>query len=554
MKFTREQIEAMSREDKINFLRGADELEERQRTEYCRYFKPYESRRTPGYYPQLDILTAPTKVRIAEAGNRAGKTIAEMMDCIMTVEKRHPTWDPVKGKVKELPPGKNPIDMFPVDFDAPVNDKTPIRARLCSLDFDFIEDVHIPMLQSLVVRSHLRGGIWDSAWDKAHNKLHWKDRSYLQFKSFESPPTKFGGATLHWVGHDETCKDYNIWLQNFARTAEVRGRLMITLTHIKGRTSWEFQNIIAKADENPEISKFNMAILDNPYIPEDEIEKLAYGMSEDEYRTIILGEAVSLGGLVYPHFNRDVHIVPNEPIPANWPKFLFCDPHEGKPTVFIWIAVSPYYEPLQDYYVYRELFTNKGIEQQVDMVRHLTAGECLAGKFCDSRMNKTNRLVGGVNYFEEYEKYGLDFMPTKNDPGSKEPGIQLVKDALRCRFETKKPRLLFMQDTLENDPGLYVSTIKGSRAAWECESYSYRDPDMTDKQMYRELTVDKDDDAITLTRYGLMEKLDLSHGIGKPFGAQQGGMTLGISPDGRIYVPNAQQIETFGQKQFWDYH
>lgn len=524
--------------------------------EAVRFIRPYESRLRPGVYPQLEIWADSHKIRAIGAGNRAGKTMTMLFDAICTIEKRHPFWDPVEGCAKALPPETSALDMFPVDFDKPVPYKQPIRARLCTLDHDFAKDVHIPLLQSMVVKKNLKGGSWESAWREADKKLIWADNSYLQFRSFESDETKFGGSTLHWVGHDELCKNYQIWVQNMARTMESKGRLMIVLTPIKGRNVWEYRKLFAKRKSNPDISIHSISVAENPYIPDDEVKKMAFGLSADDRKIIIDGEFISKGGLVYGGFDPKSHVVTPFDIPRGWPRFLLCDPHVRKPTMFIWAAVSPDPKPFQRYYIYRELATSRPIPEQCNMVKALSAGERLSMCWCDSKMNITNNLIeGSINYYEEYAQSGLVFDPAPNTPNSKEPGIRKVKDYLKREFVSGTPRLMFFAGCFEHDHDIKdMDTIEGSRAAWECNNYSYRKPDQTDSEIHRELTVDVDDDAITLVRYLVMIEPDITFGLGN--GLDSAKVDAFIKPDGSIVFPNDIQDQfLYNEKNFLgNYH
>lgn len=61
------------------------------------------------------------------------------------------------------------------------------------------------------------------------------------------------------------------------------------------------------------------------------------------------------GQLVYPEFDRDLHVIRHEDIPPLLCRFMAIDPHPRTPHAALWIGVGrPDHHGRSDYYVYRE--------------------------------------------------------------------------------------------------------------------------------------------------------------------------------------------------------
>ena len=51
----------------------------------------------------------------------------------------------------------------------------------------------------------------------------------------------------------------------------------------------------------------------------------------DEMDARVDGKFTHVQGRIYKVWNRDVHVIPDMPIPENWPVFMMCDPHDTRP-------------------------------------------------------------------------------------------------------------------------------------------------------------------------------------------------------------------------------
>ena len=63
------------------------------------------------------------------------------------------------------------------------------------------------------------------------------------------------------------------------------------------------------------------------------------------------------GQLVYPDFDRDLHVIRHEDIPASLCRYMSIDPHPRTPHAQLWIGIGkPDHHGRSDWYVYREFW------------------------------------------------------------------------------------------------------------------------------------------------------------------------------------------------------
>ena len=89
-------------------------------------------------------------------------------------------------------------------------------------------------------------------------------------------------------------------------------RQIWSATNPAGPSHWAYKRFFAEKSDNREVIKASS--LDNPYIPADYVQSLKE-MDKTAYKRYVLGEWVALDGLVFPTFDRNIHvkkISPNE--------------------------------------------------------------------------------------------------------------------------------------------------------------------------------------------------------------------------------------------------
>jgi hypothetical protein len=183
------------------------------------------------------------------------------------------------------------------------------------------------------------------------NKLELTNGWTIWCFSSEGEPPQGYQADLIWIDEDVT---------NEAFVGESQARL----ADRKGRFVWSAMpwsrndallGLCERADraadegqENPIIRKFTFRFLDNAFIDAEEKRKNLErwsALGADEVRMRAEGEFTTESTLMYPTFNRSVHILPRselpEGIPPEWTRYVSIDPgHAVMATLFA--AVPPH--------------------------------------------------------------------------------------------------------------------------------------------------------------------------------------------------------------------
>lgn len=315
LKITRAQLAAMSAEDLLELERVESQHEANPLLSYV----PHER--------QLLVHGSPKRLRCAFGGNQSGKTTVGLVDDLIQCIDRSVVPDHLRSYKR---------------FDPPFHCRVVIPDLGNSL-----EGVSLAKLREWCPPDQLIGGSFQSAWSKPLRVLSFKNGSWLQFMSNDQEIEKFGGASLDRVHYDEEPRR-DIHVESLFRVAARRGDLLLTMTPLLGM-SWVFEEIYepwekARSEDREleDIECVLMDIDDNPHM--DEAGKrwaLAGVSSEEERQARKSGRFVSFGGLIYPEFDRDVHVVPQGPPPPDAIVYVGIDPGIRHMAAVVWCYVSP---------------------------------------------------------------------------------------------------------------------------------------------------------------------------------------------------------------------
>lgn len=245
----------------------AQEILERSQHDFYRY-EPYFNRTDglPSWQWKFLAAAGDYKGRVAVGANQIGKTKEGAFECILAITGTHP--------FREFPKNQHG---WVIGLD------NKMIARVDLPDFDAFLPPHY--------RTHFdkQSNIWycDNEGDGRHAKI--------EFLSTEMGVDKFQGAKIDWIWFDEEPKKTNIFTECMMRLVAKRGVWWMTATPIRG-TAW-----LAALIEREDVFDISAGIIDNPYIPEEEIERLKSEYTEDEIATRIYGKYITFGG--NPVFN-----------------------------------------------------------------------------------------------------------------------------------------------------------------------------------------------------------------------------------------------------------
>lgn len=269
-----------------------------------------------GYKPhpkQVKFHSSPARGRLFLGGNRSGKTVGGATEAVWWLTGKHPY-------LNTPPP--------------------PVRGRCISVDFlNGVAKIVKPEVSRWLPLSELKGGSWESAYDKELRTLELENGSTLEFMSYDQELEKFAGTSRHFIWYDEE-PPHDIFVECKMRLIDTGGRWWITMTPVEGMT-WVYDDIYMAARTDPNLECVVVDMTENTYLNQGEIEEFMTGLTQDERSARIHGKFVQVGGLIYKMFG-DVNLVdPGIIIPKDWLHVASLDAGFNNPTAWLWAGVDP---------------------------------------------------------------------------------------------------------------------------------------------------------------------------------------------------------------------
>jgi hypothetical protein len=302
-------FERLSTEQQREFLRlkeAADALARRnplERFHACEEWcgspscpRPSEEHPRGGRPKQHEYMSALDRIVLEAAGNRFGKTTANVV------------WAIIQHAPDELLPERLRQFRRP---RPPRLDGLPVTGRYIAPSEKGLLNIVIPMVQQWIPQDILRGRRWDKAYTDKYKVLHFADGGRLEFYTSEQDAAVMVGTSLDYVIFDEPTTEA-IWRENWIRLADRDGTARFGLTPVNmkgGGIGWLYRDVYKRGmtgDPYPGTTLvprvLRGTIHDNPDLSaEAKAEALAiYDADEREARET--GEFVAFGGLIYPRF------------------------------------------------------------------------------------------------------------------------------------------------------------------------------------------------------------------------------------------------------------
>lgn len=113
--------------------------------------------------------------------------------------------------------------------------------------------------------------------------------------------------------------------------------------YLTGNT-WVFDDIYNASNEDIHVVEID--VTENPYVSNEDIESTLAGLTNEEYKARKQGKFVQIGGLVFPAFDVDKHVIPELGLKKHlsirgWTHYMSLDHGYNNPTAILWHAVSP---------------------------------------------------------------------------------------------------------------------------------------------------------------------------------------------------------------------
>lgn len=285
---------------------------------------------------QLEFHKCNKRNRWVFGGNRSGKTECGAVECVWLLRGIHP-----------YKKNKDNISGWAVSLSKQVQRDVAQSKILYYLKPEWIEEIVMDtgskdapengVIDYIIIRN-VFGGL-----------------SKLGFKSCDQGREKFQGTSLDFVWFDEE-PPYDVYLECKMRVLDRKGEIFGTMTPLKGLT-WVYNEIYLNDKNNAEVWSEQIEWSDNPFLDKEEVESLKSSLSEEELESRCYGKFLTHGGLVYPEFDPNVHVIEPFDVPKEWYDNISIDPGLKNPLSAHWYAVDydnniyvidEHYESLKD--------------------------------------------------------------------------------------------------------------------------------------------------------------------------------------------------------------
>ena len=443
-------------------------------------FLPNLSRYEP-HKKQLKFHTSKKKGRLYIGGNRAGKTIADVTECLWWLTKTHP--------YRTMP-------------------NEPTRGRLVCVDFpNGLSKIILPLFQQWLPAKYLINGSWEDSYDKYLKTLTLNNGSFIEFMSYDQELDKFAGTSRHFIAFDEEPPKH-IFNECRARLIDTGGSWWISMTPLDGLT-WVYEDIYSPVVENKTNTTFDVIqadMLDNPHIGKEEAEEYLAGLDPQERAAREKGQFVQLGGRVFKNFNPEVHKADFTFIPTKDMRvYTSIDIGWAHPTAWLWHAVEPsghittFHEMVESFTTIED-WARKVKDYEADTLGRLGIEVYL--RTGDPAMRQT-RSNTGTSDIQEYARHGIylavEGVPT--GPASVNIGLIKIEQYMKMDTDPRENRP-FWQYT----PNCTTLEHQMMRLRWATYASKKLQFDNAPKGTIHK----KDDDAPDSLRYFMTLQPDLS--------------------------------------------
>jgi len=386
---------------------------------------------------QLQVLLSRASIVGASGGNQSGKSMTGA----------------IKGYIKST--GEIPIALEPYTKhfeDDIVRAKSKIvRGRVVGVDFKQMVNTVLPRWEESCPRNYLLNRKWSDSFSVQHQTLKLyrgsKHCASIEFMTNQMDKESFQGPPLDWLVYDEEPKE-DIHKENLMRftTAD---KLDITFCWTPTRgISWA-TDLFAKGiydgnTGNKSIDLFKLCSVSNPKANLLVLSEILDHISNyEELKMRLLGEFISLSGLIYPNFSQSLHVI--EPFNVDKNKyvvFLGVDPHITTETAVVWMALDRNNVPI----IVEEMFKRATIDDICDEIKERSQKYRMGWASFDYSAN-TDVEIYGTNIFQDFQKRlgNIWCRLAPKGVGSVGYGVNEIGEMLKVDKITQKPNFFITQ-------------------------------------------------------------------------------------------------------------
>lgn len=341
---------------------------------------------------QMNFFNSKKSKKAVIAGNRCGKTKATLFELSCHLTGLYPKWwqgrkyrRPVKawliGRVWASLRDTIQVDLF---------------GESDNLGTGFIPKSHI--VGDPIVKSGMKG-----IYEKVFIKNVFGGNSVLRLWSGEQDREDFQAAEIDILVEDEELKDeiHNECMQRLATSiAKGEGLALFSFTPLRGQTTlWK------SLTSDPNADVFSISMYDVPWLNEEAIREITFGLTDMEARARIFGIPSVGAGQIF-QFEQSQYACDSFEIPSYWPRIGGLDIGRNHPTGAVALAWDRESNSIYAYQEYKHKATDP--HEIVSTLKHWKV------PFATSHDAFNDTLAGNVA--NVFKKEGLEVFSAGRDP------------------------------------------------------------------------------------------------------------------------------------------
>ena len=424
----------------------------RERREFLlKYLKPEDVPQQ--FQGPLHMHLSDKPIKVSSGGNQSSKSHGQTVEDIIIAAGAVPfCFDPNSPMFKWRLPAKRYEKR-----------EKPKHVRVVGFDWenDVVKNL-LPKFRELSPKEYLYHGSFDKSYVSGESTLHYtkdgKEVGTVEFMSNKQDMASFGGPARDKVSFDEE-PFHEVYKENLMRMTTAKNfEVSIAATPVNG-ISWAYTELYEKfLAGDPNIDYFQYCSVANPYANLDSLVQILNGLTYEEKKMRLLGEFISLSGLVYGRlFEKSVHVI--EPFQTgctcghtthddgcpytNFLGYLGVDPHMVKDST----AALCFIDREGNFYVDTCYKGPDNIDQFREAIAGLLTGKRMAWTVFDPSSDSTITAFNGLNIFKLCTRNPNPFPRARKGEkyhGSIAAGVQTIKQRLEINEKTKRPRFFIM--------------------------------------------------------------------------------------------------------------
>jgi phage terminase large subunit-like protein len=399
---------------------------------------------------QLKFHKSKARKRLITGGNRSGKTEGGASELIYWVRGHSP--------YREIPKG-------------------PLGIVASSLSFDLARATVVEAIERLMPERGI-----ELLWSRDEKHLKGPNGK-VTFKSDEQGWKSYQGRALDafWLDEEHSFEVYRQLCKRLKAGSKIESWYTMT-AEPDVPDHWTYEELAQKSLDDPEVDHFELSLDENRisnggYIADEEIDNLIANTPVEERPAVIHGKYIRRGGLMYPMWDRDVHMIPEVPLrtwldrvrQGIWTPFGWLDWGVRNPTAIGIVVVNKDKDLRLIGEIYRPAHDVRDIKQEYQKQFATLRPNFIAAdpSIWHNHDSQDPSKTVAAQFEREDPKWGLSAIPLIKGDNDHTNGHAAVRELLSVHPE-KGPRFKVQENCVDfiREIESYVGDERATRAAY----------------------------------------------------------------------------------------